>query len=270
LLALGGRLVEQFKLREDEDTLGQWIAHHIAEKLTACKTAAGTAKASLEIELVDTILKFWKHRAFFPRGTRPFEGYDAVLRALESFDPTPDNGRYFWYDGANELAKSAKPPSQAWIDAAKAFDRGARTIVSFCFRQAARASEQPDEVWLSAGKVLAEDADRDFRVIRLIRAGGQDDTKTDPSAIETEQLRKKRDDLLRLIRSGVVLLELIDNHLDTPKTEAADPKRSQSESKPLSKSKSTGPTKRKSKQSPGRANPKSSRNAAPTRKKSNR
>jgi hypothetical protein len=267
-LALGGRLVEQFKLREDEDTLAQWIAHHLAEKLTAHKSASGTARTSLEAELVDTILKFWKHRAFFPRGTKPFEGYDAVLRALESFDPTPDRSRYFWHDAADELAKGSKPPSRSWIDAAKAFDRGARAIVSFCFRQAARASEQPDEVWLSAGKVLAEDADRDFQVIRYIRAGAQEDAKIDPSAVEAKQLRKRRDDLLRLVRGGVVLLELIDHHLDAPRTGAAGIVRFQSETKSPSKSKSTDP--RRSKNSTGRANSISSKKVAPTRKKTNR
>lgn len=212
-MALGGRLVEQFKLRADEDTLGQWIAHHLAEKLLAHKSASGTAKVTLETELVDTILKFWKHRAYFPRGTKPFEGYDAILRALESFDPKPENGRYFFYPAADELTKSATPASQAWIDTAKTIDRGARAMINICFQQAARASKQPDETWISAAKVLAEEADRDALVIRYVKLLEENAESADPIDFERERLKKKREAIAQFVRAGIPLLELIDEHL---------------------------------------------------------
>src|SRR6185437_2939679 len=126
LLALGGALVEQFKLKADEDTLGQWMAHYIAEKLLAHKQAVGDAKAALEAELVDLLLKFWKHRAYFPRGSRPFEEYEPVLRALASLDPDRSDGRYFNYSFFEENKDVAKGVPGGWIDIAKAFDRGAR------------------------------------------------------------------------------------------------------------------------------------------------
>jgi hypothetical protein len=268
LLALGGRLVEQFKLREDEDTLGQWIAHHLAEKLMTHKSASGPAKAVLEADLVDTILRFWKHRAYFPRGTRPFEGYDAVLRALESLDPNPGKGRYFQYRPADNLKKDAKPPSEAWIDAAKAFDRGARAIVNFCFQQAARASGQPDEVWLSAAKVLAEDADRDIIVVKFIKTGAKDD-EIDPIAFERKQLERKRDDLRSLISGGIPILRLIENHLEGFEIEPATSNTSRSKPKPLTKSKSTAVTKTQSstKRPSKKAKPKNSKKKTPARQK---
>jgi hypothetical protein len=248
LLALGGKLVDQFGIRKDEDTLGQWIAHHLAEKLTSHQKASGAAKAALEAELIDTILKFWKQRAYFPRGTRPFEGYEAVLRALESFDPKPDKGRYFLYQGADELAKGAKPPSQPWIDTAKTFDRGARAMISFCFKQAARASEQPDDVWLAAAKVLAEDMDRDFLVVRFLSTGEKEkDEKIDPLEFEKKQLKAKREDLLRLVSGGVFILKLIDDRLEglgQQTATSAGPKR---KSRPSSKAKSAVESKPKKK-----------------------
>ena len=255
-MALGGRIVEQFKLQVDGDTLGQWIAHHLAEKLLAHKRASGPAKVVLEAELVDTILKFWKHRAYFPRGTQPFEGYDAVLRALESFDPNPSKGRYFQYRPADELKKEAKPPSQEWIDAAKTFDRGARAMVGLCFEQAARASGQPDEVWLSAAKVLAEDADRDLMVVKFIKAGAKED-KIDPIEFERKRLERKRDDLRRLISGGIPILRLIESRLEEYEAEAVASNTASSEPKSRSKSK---PTAEKKKRKPAK------RNSKPTKK----
>lgn len=264
-MALGGRIVEQFKLQVDEDTLGQWIAHHLAEKLLAHKRASGPAKAVLEAELVDTILKFWKHRAYFPRGTQPFEGYDAVLRALESFDPNPSKGRYFQYRHADGLNKEAKPPSKAWIDAAKTFDRGARAIVGLCFEQAARASEQPDEVWLSAAKVLAEDADRDLMVVKIIKAGAKEDN-IDPSEFERKRLERRRDDLRRLISGGVPILRLIESRLEEYEAGAAVSNAATSEPKPRSKPK---PTAKKKTRRPAKRTPKQTKRTkkAPTRKR---
>ena len=128
LLALGGTLVEQFKLRADEDTLGQWMAHYLAEKLIAHKKAVGGAKAALEAELVDLVLKFWKHRAYFPRGSRPFEEYEPVLRALESLDPDQSDGRYFQRRFFEKNSDVGEGPSQAWIDAARALRSRPKTL----------------------------------------------------------------------------------------------------------------------------------------------
>lgn len=259
-MALGGKLVDQFKLKADEDTLGQWIAHHLAEKLLAHTSASGPAKATLEAELVDTILKFWKHRAYFPRGTRPFEGYDAVLRALESFDPEPENGRYFFYPAADELTKSATPTSKAWIDTAKTIDRGARAMINICFQQAARASKQPDETWISAAKVLAEEADRDALVIRYVKHLEGDDESADPIDFERERLKKKRESIAQFVRAGIPLLQLIDEHLGEASEKTKDIAKPKSEKpSPSSKSQSKGSKKPTAK--------KSLKKKAPTRKR---
>jgi hypothetical protein len=215
VLAFGGALVEQFKLRADEDTLGQWMAHYLAEKLTAHKRAVGAAKAVLEADIVDLVLKFWKHRAYFPRGTRPFEEYESVLRALESLDPDQSNGRYFQYRFFEEDKASKKGPSAAWIDAAKSFDRGARAIVSFCIRQAAHAAGKQDDDWLKAAKVLAEDADRALIVIKIVTEGTkEEDEKIDPTKYAVDRLTKTREDLVKLMRGGSVVLRTLNEGLD--------------------------------------------------------
>lgn len=258
-MALGGRLAEQFKLRADEDTLGQWIAHHLAEKLLAHRGASGPAKVALEAELVEAILKFWKHRAYFPRGTKPFEGYDAVLRALESFDPKPENSRYFFYPAADELTKSATPPSKAWIDMAKIIDRGARAMINICFQQAARASEQPDETWISAAQVLAEEADRDVIVIKYVKTLQGDEESANSTDFGRERLKQKRKDIAQFVRTGIPLLQMIDEHLEETGEETKDIAEPSEKRTPSSKSKAKGSKKYTAK--------KSLKKRAPTRKR---
>jgi len=229
-LALGGALVEQFKLKADEDALGQWMAHYLAEKLVAHKKAVGETKAAVETELIDLILKFWKHRAYFPRGTRPFENYEPVLRALESLDPDQSDGRYFWYRGADELAEGGDAASKPWIDLAKRFDRGARAIVNFCVQQAARASDKPDDAWLSATKVLAQDSDRDLVVIKIItEQSKEEDKEVDPAEFAITRAKKVQEDLLGLLVGGRIVLQAISGGLE--ELEAASGKSKQAKSK---------------------------------------
>jgi hypothetical protein len=259
LLALGGALVEEFNLREDHDTLGLWIAHHLAEKLKAHKIARGSTKRALEAEIVDIILQFWKHRAFFPRGNRPFENYEAVLRALESFDPDLISGRYFNFGAADDAAKGSNPASEQWIDIAKQIDRGARAIVNFCIRNAATAAEKPGDAWLAVAKVLPENRDFDISIIKNItendRKDASDEKAPDPAQMRIDSLKRTQKDLLRLIGSGNAVYQVIENSLEasTGKSSKATPKKGSSK-RSVPSSNSPAP-KGNAAKAPGRSKP---------------
>jgi hypothetical protein len=214
VLALGEALVEQFKLKPDDDFLGQWIAHHLAEKFTEYKNAKGGAKDVLGAELIDTILKFWKHRAVFPRGHAPFENYDAVIRALESFDP--DRERYFSYAAANEVVDGEKSASRQLIDLAESLDRGTRALVNFCFTHAAYASGKPPKAWLDAARVLEPDTDMKV-FIRFVDASEALDAsgKREPTATELEidKLKGVQADLAELMESANTIGQAVEARL---------------------------------------------------------
>jgi hypothetical protein len=213
-LALGEALVEQFKLKPDDDVLGQWIAHYLAEKFTEYKKARGAARDALGAELIDAILKFWKHRAVFPRGDAPFENYDAVIRALESFDP--DRERYFNYRVSSEIIKGAKPASRELIGLAKSLDRGTRALVNFCFRYAAYASGKPPKAWLDAAEVL--EPDTELRIVtRFVAANEALEAaeKREPTAAELEiaQLEQVKVNLAALTESANTIGHAIEARL---------------------------------------------------------
>lgn len=214
VLALGEALVEQFKLKPEDDFLGQWIAHYLAEKFTEHKNAEDAARDVLGAELIDTILKFWKHRAVFPRGHAPFENYDAVVRALESFDP--DRERYFSYAAADEVVDGQKSASRQLIDLAKSLDRGTRALVNFCFTYAAYASGKPPKTWLDAARVLQPDTDMKV-FTRFVDASEALDAsgKKEPSATELEidRLKEVQTDVAELIESANTIRETVEARL---------------------------------------------------------
>src|SRR4051812_2064411 len=64
VLALGRKLVEELELGPGVDTLGRWMAHHVAElMLNAEHSADLDDRRANEDRAVDTILRIWDHRA---------------------------------------------------------------------------------------------------------------------------------------------------------------------------------------------------------------
>src|SRR6266436_3211912 len=80
ILTLGCKLVEELGLEPSVDTLGRWMAHHIADLMLEAKSATGKEKELAEKNCFEAILALWKHRAELPNGKRPFEDLEPVIR----------------------------------------------------------------------------------------------------------------------------------------------------------------------------------------------
>jgi hypothetical protein len=216
ILALGNQIVSEFGLKRDDDTLGQWMAHNLAEMLTAVKTAKGSQRAVLEADCRGMILKFWKHRAYFPGRHRPFANFDAVFRALESLDPTKKVGRYFDFDFTQETEK--RSPTQGikdWLGTARALDQGARTLITFCVREAAMAAGKKDKQWLKAARVLQDESDLDLKFIIKI-VGGLGPAKPeqiDPKAAQRQGLEALKENLRAMIDVAVPFINALDKEI---------------------------------------------------------
>jgi hypothetical protein len=87
ILGLGQHLVHELHIQRS-DTLGRWMAHHIAELMHEAEhgeTAAKRIKARKAA--TETILKIWEHRAALPGNAYPLAPYQEVLRVLERLQP---------------------------------------------------------------------------------------------------------------------------------------------------------------------------------------
>ena len=95
LLALGQHLVRELGLAESTDTLARWIAHEIAEAMTAVAVARSEPeRASARREALHLIARLWEHRAQLPNGAHPLAPFRAMLGAISLF--TEDDSRPWW------------------------------------------------------------------------------------------------------------------------------------------------------------------------------
>ena len=84
VISLGKRLVQELGLEPDVDTLGRWMAHYIAELITAAETTIDPAeRLRAQEKCCGAILKLWEHRSALPRNLRPLSNLENVLKAIE-------------------------------------------------------------------------------------------------------------------------------------------------------------------------------------------
>jgi len=96
VLGLGRHLVHELDLEKGVDTLGRWMAHHLAELMDEAENGA-TAAARLKArkDATETIIKIWEHRASLPGKAYPLTPYKDVLQILDWLRPTENPFPYF-------------------------------------------------------------------------------------------------------------------------------------------------------------------------------
>ena len=140
VLDLGRYLVRELEIEDSVDTLGRWMAHHLAELIDQAenaKTVAGRAKARKQA--VATILKVWEHRKSLPGKAYPLMPYEDVLAVLARLRPDNNPFRYRGYDAKTRIEQYA----------ADLFDSLTRLIIALIFRKL------PPQVWSEKVDVAA-------------------------------------------------------------------------------------------------------------------
>lgn len=82
ILALGSQIVRELDLADSNDTLGRWMAHHLADLIHQANTVTGEQKAAAETRAVDLTLKLWRHRNDTPGNVSPMKALDEVVSVL--------------------------------------------------------------------------------------------------------------------------------------------------------------------------------------------
>jgi len=95
-VGLGKYLARELGYEESGDTLGRWMAHHLAELIDEAEHGATVGKrATAQKRATETILKVWEHRLSLPGAVHPLAQYKDVLPILERL--RPDNNPYRFY-----------------------------------------------------------------------------------------------------------------------------------------------------------------------------
>jgi hypothetical protein len=148
---LGKTIVKELERDSGIDTLSRWMAHYVAEQISIAESSQGKKKNEAEKYCFETILKLWRHRAYYPRGHKPFENYEIVFRALERLDP--ENEKPYFYSNSYPLESNdgslISDETKKWLEAAFEIDRTARIWIEYILNQAMEsASDEKTKEWL--------------------------------------------------------------------------------------------------------------------------
>lgn len=153
---LGKALVKELNLDPGVDTTARWMAHYIAEQIERAECSSGIQKKEAEERCFETILKLWNHRSAFPRGSRPFENFEPILRTLVRLDP--ENERHFFFENRKKKKDGVPEEVQKWLDIADGIDEAARVWLKYVFEQAALAATDDSTIeWLENSAALQEE-----------------------------------------------------------------------------------------------------------------
>lgn len=165
IIALGELLVEELQLDQSVDTLGRWMAHHIAEVMQDVEKSTGRQRAEAEDRCREAILSLWKHINDFPGGHRPLADIEPLFATIKALNP--DNREYFYQSEARSLLDNStlSEETKSWLELARGVDYSARILIGMCLKKAAIDIAQDKLDWLE----LAESLDADLTHTRVVR-----------------------------------------------------------------------------------------------------
>lgn len=207
LIDLGKKIVAELEYEESNDTLGRWMAHHIAELIIKAEKSVGEEQQRARRECFDAVLQLWEHRGELPDGRRPYQDLEPVIRAVESLDPENDYPRYFpsaWPRGRNVDEQSDQ---QKLIDNAKGVDHAAKSLISFMLKAAAEEALDQSAEWVEYARTAGEPG-----VPEIVVGFLKDDSVP---ANQLESRRKVLRDRVEMLRTFSESVELLATALET-------------------------------------------------------
>ncbi|MEB0207723.1 AVAST type 3 anti-phage proein Avs3b [Pseudomonas sp. CCC3.1] len=167
-LALGKKLVSEQGLEDSVDTLGRWMAHHIAELIQEAESACDDHRPTKMANAREAVLAFWAHRHALPSGRSPFAGVEPILEVLEGLDPDGSNYRYFSPSHAPSESDKESEEVYANVAMAKIVDRASKIVIDFYLAEAARGALDTSKEWVQLATEAGADDGLDITLIRML------------------------------------------------------------------------------------------------------
>jgi len=87
-LELGKALIAELNLDPGVDTLGRWMAHHVARLiLDAEARPEGEDRRAKESQAADAIITLWRHRSQYENRANPLFELKPVIQVIRTLDP---------------------------------------------------------------------------------------------------------------------------------------------------------------------------------------
>lgn len=125
------------------------MSHYIAEKILELEVATGEEKRSLQKDCFEAILLLWSHQAYFPSGSRPFENFEPVFRALDHIDP--DRPGYSYINEQPEANSDVPKDIDLYVKYIVNLDATTRVLLSYFVELAiSSAADQSTKDWINS------------------------------------------------------------------------------------------------------------------------
>jgi len=169
VIEIGKSIVDGLGL--GEDVTAQWMAHLLAEKISAAE-ASDTDNHSAISECVDLVLKLWTHRYALPPYMRPMRELDPLLQTLNSLGVNETSRlRYFSRSPSSKELEGATEEERELFEVAVNIDQTARELIRYFLSAAAERSHNTVNPWLEEAKLGGLEAPVELLISRFVAEG---------------------------------------------------------------------------------------------------
>lgn len=134
IIELGKRLVQEFKLEDQTDTLSQWMLHYLAELFERYDLSTSPEeKGIVSVDIRDTIFKLWEFRYEQAHPQSSFKNIETLVSTLRKLNL--DNDDVFYPDlrnFRNEESTMDKSSPEYWYSYALKLDKSSRLLIRNC------------------------------------------------------------------------------------------------------------------------------------------
>lgn len=201
ILGLGKHLVRELNIEDGNDTLGRWMAHHLAELIVTAENGSSVAvRSKARKEAAETIIKIWERRANLPSNAYPLAPYKHVLQVLDRLRPAENPFSYFnRYESKQDQL------------CAELFDSLTRLIISLLLMKAVPTA-RPAKVNVAAIEALDETELQVWKAIaRWVELLQIEDKSAKPK--RTKKIEKSGTDQVNYEEMAISLIESISTTL---------------------------------------------------------
>lgn len=134
LIELGKRLVQEFKLDDNTDTLSQWLLHYLAELFEQYNLSTSSEdKLIAALEIKDTIFKLWEFRYQQSHSQSSFKNIESLISTLQKLNLDNDD---VFYTGLSNFRNAKKTTDQSspdyWYFYALKIDKASHFLIRNC------------------------------------------------------------------------------------------------------------------------------------------
>ena len=204
VIELGKKIVQELELDRNRDTLGRWMAHHLAELIDHAEQGRDPDRNARLQECRTAILELWDHIHSFPSASRPFRDLESIMETIRALDP--DKRIYYYQTRDQEVADASDLPQSAkeWLKLSRAIDYSARLLIQMCLDRVTAETSDKHKEWID----LASDAGvQDLQIAKEIIQ--QLEEQHNGGDRDREERRKKLQERLERLNGMLELSELL-------------------------------------------------------------